>query len=234
MFDLALQENKAPKPSPLAASRAVAAAPGKPAFRGIPDVVATLVALPAVAYLLLHARAGILTTAGLVYGLCLIGLFTVSACYHTFMWPVRVRAVWRRIDHSMVYMLIAGTYTPVCLGALEPGLGRPFLAVVWVVAVLGFLKSFFWETSPRWLNTSIYLVMGWMLLPIVPALYRGIGPSNFALLGLGGVIYSVGAVVYARRWPNPDPKIFGYHEVFHVFVVVAAACHYAIVWNILT
>lgn len=233
MFEVALQQ-EAQKPSPLSAAQPTPKASGKPLFRGIPDVVATLVAIPAVAALLLHARMGTVTLAGMVYGLTLVGLFTVSALYHTFMWPLHIRAVWRRIDHSMVYVLIAGTYTPVCWVALDPAVGRPFLAAIWGVAALGALKSFFWETSPRWLNTSVYLAMGWALVPIMPAVYRGIGLQNFALIGIGGVIYSLGAVVYARRWPNPDPETFGYHEVFHLFVIAAAACHYACIWNILT
>lgn len=233
MFEVALQQ-EAQKPSPLSVAQSAPETPGKPLFRGIPDVVATLIAIPAVAALLLHARMGSVTLAGMVYGLTLVGLFTVSASYHTFMWPLRIRAMWRRIDHSMVYVLIAGTYTPVCLVAVNPAVGRPFLAAIWGVAALGALKSFFWETSPRWLNTAVYLAMGWALMPIMPAVYRGIGVQNFALIGIGGILYSVGAVIYARRWPNPDPKTFGYHEVFHLFVVAAAACHYACIWNILT
>jgi hemolysin III len=206
----------------------------KPLLRGIPDVVATIVALPAVFELVQHARPGIATIAATVYGVCLIMLFTVSATYHTFMWPIHIRMLLRRFDHSMVYVLIAGCYTPVCLTVLDPALAKPLLMVVWGITALGIAKSFLWSTSPRWLNTSVYLLMGWIIVPFSPKVYNGLGEHGFALLAIGGAAYTVGALIYARRWPNPSPRIFGYHELFHVFVVAAGICHYVTFWNLLT
>jgi hemolysin III len=206
----------------------------KPLLRGIPDVAATLVALPAVFMLVQHARAGIATIAATVYGICLLLLFSVSATYHTFMWPLHVRMMLRRFDHSMVYVLIAGCYTPVCLITLDPGLSTPLMVVVWGMTALGIGKSFLWSDAPRWLNTGVYLFMGWIIVPFSPAVYRGLGYDGFILLAAGGLAYTLGAIIYARRWPNPSPRIFGYHEVFHVFVVGAGVCHYVTFWHLLT
>ena len=204
----------------------------KPRLRGIPDIVAVMVALPAVLSLVAHARLGASTLAATVYGACLVMLFATSATYHTFMWSPAVRMVLRRFDHSMVYVLIAGTYTPFCLLALEPTRGTPMLLAVWVMTILGAVKSFVWEKAPRTLNTAIYITMGWMVAFLLPSLYRSLGWVGTALILAGGVLYTVGAVIYARRTPNPYPTTFGYHEVFHVFVIAAAACHFVALWGL--
>ena len=208
---------------------------GKPRLRGIPDVVASCFALPGV-YLLTHvARPGTASVAATVYGVCLSLLFLVSAIYHTFMWPLSVRHILRRFDHSMVYVLIAGSYTPFCLTVIDrDDGGYLLLAVVWTIAALGALKSFVWTSAPRALNTAIYLMMGWLIAPFAKTVYHAVGTEGFGLLMVGGLLYTVGALIYLRRWPNPSPKTFGYHEVFHVFVVAAGACHYVAIWNLLT
>ena len=206
----------------------------KPRLRGIPDVFATCVAAPAALWLIHEARGGTHLIAASVYGACLVLLFAVSATYHTFMWSASMRMLLRRFDHSMVYVLIAGSYTPVCLTVVEAPLGEAFLAGIWGIAALGCLKSFVWIHAPRTLNTAIYLMMGWLIMPLAPTIYRGVGTLGVALLAIGGLAYTVGALIYARRWPNPFPNTFGYHEVFHVLVVVAAACHYVTMWTLLT
>lgn len=206
----------------------------KPKLRGIPDVFATLFAVPAVATLIYHAQPGLPTLAATVYGVCLVMLFTVSATYHTFMWSVRTRSVLRACDHSMVYVLIAGSYTPFALLALPKDTGHVLLTVIWGFTAAGALKSFTWPTAPRWLNTSIYVFMGWLIVLYAPIIYKAIGAVGFEELAGGGVAYTLGAVIYARRWPNPFPQTFGYHEVFHVFVVVAGICHFTIIWNLVS
>lgn len=206
----------------------------KPLLRGIPDVIASAAALPAAAYLVGNARPGAATVAALVYAATLVALFAVSATYHTPMWPLNVRAWMRRADHSMIYVLIAGSYTPVCLTVLPAHIGIPLLWAVWIYAAAGITKVFAWPTSPRWLNVVSYIVLGWFVAPYLGATYAGFGLTGFVLLAAGGFAYTVGAVIYARRWPNPVPTVFGYHEVFHVFVIGAATCHYAAMWGLLT
>ena len=206
----------------------------KPRLRGIPDVLATCVALPAAILLALHARAGLPWLGALVYGLSLVLLFAVSATYHTFMWPMRVRGILRRFDHGMVFVLIAGTYTPVCIAALPPATGLMLLAGVWSVAVLGIIKSFVWPGAPRAWNTTVYIGLGWLVLLPMPQAYQAMGAQGCLLLLIGGILYTLGAAIYWRRWPNPAPKTFGYHEVFHLFVMAACGCHYASMWHLLT
>lgn len=225
---------------PLTASHEVAAANEirvsgiKPALRGVPDVIATILAVPAAALLIAFATPGVARIAALVYGVGLVLLFATSATYHTPTWPIAVRRVLRRIDHSAIYVLIAASYTPFCLLVLPSPWGGALLAFVWIAAGLGLLKSFVWHGAPRWLNTAVYILIGWSVVPFAPALLEGLGWLGTGFIGSGGVLYTVGAVIYARRWPNPSPRVFGYHEMFHVFVVVAAACHYLGMWQVLS
>jgi hemolysin III len=206
----------------------------KPALRGVPDVIATLLAVPAAALLIAFAVPGLARASAVVYGIGLVLLFATSATYHTPMWPMAVRLVLRRLDHSAIYVLIAGSYTPVCLLILPPPSGGALLTFVWVAAGLGILKSFAWPQAPRWLNTAVYILLGWAVVPFAPAMLNGLGWLSAALIVVGGAFYTVGAVIYARRWPDPNPRVFGYHEVFHVLVVAAAASHFVVMWRLMT
>jgi hemolysin III len=205
----------------------------KPRLRGIPDLAATIIIVPAAAFLMGMARPGGATTGAVVYTISLAFLFGMSTTYHVPMWPLHVRAWLRRADHSAIYVLIAGSYTPVCLHALDPALGMPILWAVWGFAILGLAKSMLWPTSPRWLNTVVYVAMGWSILPVVPELWREAGLFFVAMIGAGGLLYTIGAVIYAKKLLDVRPATFGYHEVFHLFVIAAAACHYAAMWSIL-
>ncbi len=203
----------------------------KPRLRGHSHALAAVVALPAALLLLWHARPGLATAVSAVYGLSVLGLFCTSATYHTFHWEPQRRAWLGRWDHTMIYVLIAGTYTPVCALALEPPYGHIMLAAVWTVAAFGAAKTFLWEEAPRGVNVVVYMLMGWMVALVGPALLK-LGWPLLTGLGLGGVFYSVGALVYARRWPDPAPAVFGYHEIFHLFVIAAAALHFALIWGV--
>jgi len=205
----------------------------KPTWRGIPDVIATVLAVPASAILIGMTRDGIRFPA-VIYGIGLTLLFAVSATYHTPMWPLAVRRLLRRIDHSTIYILIAATYTPPTLLIIPEPIGARLFGVIWLAALGGVLKSFLWPEAPRWLNTAIYIALGWVVLPFAPVVIPGYGLLNSGLLLGGGIMYTLGAVIYARRWPNPSPTRFGYHEVFHLFVIAAAACHYLAQWRLLT
>jgi len=200
----------------------------KPLLRGVSHEIAAGIALAGWLLLALRARSASAAVGAHVYGASLVILFAVSAAYHRPFWPPGRRAVWRRIDHSAIFLLIAGTYTPLCL-LLGGSLGATLLALVWGGALLGVLRSVFWPRAPRWVIAGLAVALGWAVVPVLPALGGALGAGGLALLFAGGAAYTLGAVVYARRWPNPSPRVFGYHEVFHLMVIVAAACHYAVV-----
>lgn len=161
-----------------------------------------------------------------VYALTLSGLLGVSALYHRVTWQPAQRAVMRRLDHAMIFLLIAGTYTPIAL-VLPPARGLALLLVIWVGALAGVGFQVAWPTAPRMLQAAVYVVLGWTAVAVLPDLARALGAGGLALIVAGGVLYSLGAVVYARRRPDPVPAVFGYHEVFHALVLAAALCHFA-------
>jgi hemolysin III len=200
----------------------------KPLLRGVSHEVAAFVALAAWIALAAVAPAGRGRAASNVYGASLFTLFLVSAVYHRTNWRPRARTWMRRLDHSAIFVLIAGTYTPLCL-LLPPPTGVTLLALVWGGAALGIVQSVAWAYAPRPLVAALYVALGWAVVWVLPTLRAVLGPSALALLFIGGAAYTVGAVIYAARRPDPFPRVFGYHEVFHALVIVAAACHFAVV-----
>ncbi len=152
-------------------------------------------------------------------------LFGTSAAYHLVDWSPRTKAVFRRWDHANIFAFIAATYTPIALALLpDPTI---MLAVIWSIAVAGMAVQIAWPTAPRWLNVACYLGMGWAGVGWLPQFWVLGGPAVVILILLGGVAYSLGAIVYARKWPDPSPTWFGFHEIFHAFTVIAAGCHFA-------
>ena len=200
----------------------------KPLLRGVSHEIAAFAALAAWIALAALAPTARGRAAASVYGASLFTLFAVSAAYHRRSWAPRARAWMRRLDHSAIFVLVAGTYTPLCL-LLPRATGLTLLGVVWAGAVLGVMQSMLWVRAPRLLEVAIYVALGWAVLPVLPALRAVLGTPALALLAAGGAAYTVGAVVYASRRPDPFPRVFGYHEVFHALVVAAAACHFAVV-----
>ena len=190
--------------------------------------VATGATLIALAASTVSARAALATS---VYGLTVLGLFGVSALYHRVTWKSdRVRTWMKRLDHSMIFVFIAGTYTPFALLAMDPGTGSTVLWVVWIGALAGVTLKLAWPHAPRWLGVPIYIALGWVAVFVLPELLHHAGVAALVLLLVGGALYTVGAVFYATRWPNPWPQVFGYHEFFHAATVVAAICHYIAIW----
>jgi hemolysin III len=201
----------------------------KPLLRGVSHEVATAFAV-AGGVALFHAAAGTRAAiAAAVYGLALTAQFAVSALYHRPRWGARARLLMRRLDHAAIFVLIAGTYTPFCLLA---GGGDALLAAVWAGAGVGIVLSVAWPMAPKWLFAALCVGLGWAVVPVVPALRAAIGPGGLTLLFAGGVAYTVGAIVYATRRPDPAPSVFGYHEVFHALVIVGAVCHYAAIADV--
>lgn len=200
----------------------------KPLLRGVSHEVAAVATLPAVASLVLRARGPTATLGAAVYGATLITLFSVSAVYHRRFWSLRARQLVGRLDHSAIFLLIAGTYTPVGL-LIGPGPGHTALLAVWLGAAIGIGLVVGWAGLTKRLRAAIYVLLGWVVLPVLPALRTAVGDRALALLFAGGFFYTVGAVIYGARRPDPFPRTFGFHEVFHLLVIAAAACHYLVV-----
>jgi hemolysin III len=180
----------------------------------------------------LVGRAAALATS--VYAVTTLGLFGISALYHRGTWRTpRSRAVMRRLDHSMIFLFIAGTYTPVAVLAMDPGTARTVLTVVWAGALAGVVLKTAWPDAPAWVGVPIYIALGWVAVFVIPAMLVGGGVAALVLLLAGGLLYTVGAVFYATRWPNPWPATFGFHEFFHAATVLAAICHHVAIWLVL-
>jgi hemolysin III len=169
----------------------------------------------------------------LIYSLTVCGLFGVSALYHRRVWSPRGYQVMRRLDHSMIFLLIAGTYTPFSVLLLPPGTATAVLAVVWGGALLGVVLKLSWPHAPRWLSVPLYVALGWVAIAVLPDLAAAGGAAPLVLLLAGGVFYTAGALCYALRRPNPWPAVFGHHEFFHACTLIAALCHHIAVYFIL-
>src|SRR3954470_4442770 len=165
-----------------------------------------------------------------VYCLNILGLFGVSALYHRRRWSPRGWKLMKRADHSMIFLFIAGTYTPFALLAVPEPAGWWLLGAVWTGAALGIALKMVWPHAPRWLGVPIYLGLGWAAVFVLVDILNLVGVTVLVLMAVGGLLYSVGAIAYASKRPNPWPGTFGYHEVFHAMTIVAAACHYIAVY----
>lgn len=168
----------------------------------------------------------------LIYVVTLSGLFGASALYHRPQWSEKPRQWLRKIDHSSIYLLIAGSATPVILLGMNQNSGTRLLWTIWIAALFGALKCFFWPMAPRLLNVILYISAGLISLPYLSEIRQGLGPLGMSLLIIGGVVYSAGAFVYCFKKPNPFPKTFGYHEIFHAMVVIASACHFKVIYDL--
>jgi hemolysin III len=200
----------------------------RPRFRGVSHKYAFFASLITGAVLILIAPTRKATTAAAIYAVSVSGLFGASALYHRIAWRRPSARAWmRRLDHSMIFVLIAGTYTPFALLVLHGTLANVVLAIVWGGALGGVVLKLAWVDAPKWLMAAIYVALGWVGAATIPQMASRAGIGAVTLLAVGGVLYSAGAVVYALRRPDPSPKVFGYHEIFHVLVIAAAAVHYA-------
>lgn len=206
----------------------------KPRMRGWIHLWSFFASVAACAVLISVSAAlvgGLAALATSIYSVALLGLFGTSALYHRRTWSTtRSRLVMRRLDHSMIFVFIAGTYTPMALLAMTPGASRWVLAVVWVGAVAGIALKVAWPTAPVWLGVPIYVALGWVAVFVLPELQHNAGVTALVLLLVGGVIYTLGAIMYATRWPNWWPRTFGFHEFFHAATVLAAVCHQIAIW----
>jgi hemolysin III len=207
-----------------------------PRLRGRLHQVAFFASIPAGIALVLVARSWPARIGVLVYALSLTAMFGTSAAVHRLRWSPRARLRMDRLDRTMIYVLIAGSWTPVCLLALRPGWRVALLALVWTGAAVGIALVLLWNRHRGIgvVRMVLYLGLGWMSVLVLPELSRTLGLGQLALAVMGGVLYTVGAVVLIRRRPDPSPRVFGYHEVWHAFTVAAGACHYALIWLLAT
>ncbi|MEG6615326.1 hemolysin III family protein [Peptococcaceae bacterium 1198_IL3148] len=166
-----------------------------------------------------------------IFGASLILLYTASTLYHLLPLSIRGTKILRKIDHMMIFVLIAGTYTPVCLIPLRGPWGWSLLGSIWGIAIVGIIMKAFWLNAPRWLSTLFYLIMGWLVVIAIFPLIENLPADGLAWLVSGGVIYSLGAVIYAFKWPNITNKIMGFHEIFHLFVLAGSFCHFWLMYQ---
>ncbi len=201
----------------------------RPRLRGRLHQIAFFAAVPAGVALVLLARGATARVAVLVYALSLVGLYGASAAYHRRQWTAKARARMQRLDHSMIFVLIAGTYTPFCLLALHGAWSIVLLAAVWAGAIAGIVLKLVGVDRTKVASAILYIALGWLAVVATPVVISNLSIAPLVLLASGGVLYTVGAVVFSTRRPNPSPLVFGYHEVWHSFVVGGSVCHYAVI-----
>lgn len=197
----------------------------RPTWRGWIHTVTTPVAVAAGIVLIVLANGAEAKWASTVFALTSLLLFGNSALYHRVDWSPNVKRTLKRVDHANIFLLIAGTYTPLALLALPPSQGLPLLTVVWIGAALGVAFRVFWIGAPRWLYVILYLALGWAAVLYFGPLFSA-NASAMTLVAVGGVLYTGGAIVYGMKRPNPVPARFGFHEIFHTCTVLAFLCHW--------
>ncbi len=203
-----------------------AASRGKPLLRGYLHLAALIAAMVGTAVMLLIANGARARVGAAVFGASLIGAYGTSTVYHRGGWTGRRLSVIRRLDHAMIFFLIAGTYTPFCLLALHGRWGTAILSLAVAIAMLGAAMRLAWLDSPRWLSVPLYVANGWVAVVAIPQILQALSPPALCLLFGGGVAYTLGALAYATKRPDPWPRVFGYHEVFHSFTVMGSTMHF--------
>lgn len=215
---------------PPTAAQIRAAVADRPRLRGVLHLaMAPVAAVMAVALVWQSSGAGRVATG--IFGAALVGLYAVSGSYHIARWKGRVRVLWGRVDTAMIVLFIAGTFTPIGFHALEGSWRVWSLVVAWLVAVVGAGIAISPVTAPRWARTAGYLAIGWLMVVPLWKVAAALPLAGTALIVLGGLLYTVGGVVYAMERPNPAPRWFGFHEVFHLLVIAASICHYTAIFR---
>jgi hemolysin III len=223
------------EPTPLRPAAALAAtvAELKPRLRGWLHAYAAVVSIASGACLIAVAsalRGGPAATTTSIYCATVTLLFGTSALYHRINWRPAAHRLMKRLDHSMIFVFIAGTYTPIAALTLPRDAAIAVLVAVWSGAVFGVALQTLWPSSPRWLSAPCYIALGWVAVFVLPDLLHNAGVAAFVLIMAGGVVYTIGGVVYGLKRPDPAPGVFGFHEVFHLCTLVAAVCHYVAIW----
>lgn len=206
----------------------------RPLIRGYIHQAAFIIAIFACAILVYRSHGSQALLASLIYSTSLVGLYGISTFYHVHTWSRKNYLIMRRLDHAAIFVLIAGSATPICLLKLTGTAGWQLLSIFWLTAFIGVFMTTIWTHVPKWIRALFYVVMGWIGVIYFPEIKSALDTTNFHLLVAGGIVYTMGALVYAFKRPNPFPHIFGYHEIFHVFVVIASALHFYMNYNLIT
>lgn len=204
----------------------------KPLLRGWMHLVCAFLAVPAAVVVVSLASSPRGRVGAAVYAVGLVALFAVSGAYHRGRWSAEARRLMQRLDHGTIFVMIAGSYTPLCLLVLRGWVTWTMLVLAWSMAAIGFALAFTDSRSTRILRGALYIVMGWVSLAAAPQLLRHLSVAELALIVAGGVLFTVGAVFLATRWPDPFPRVFGYHEVWHLLVVAAVVCHFVAIASV--
>lgn len=200
----------------------------KPSWRGLIHLGTLPLALAAGIVLVVLAQGVAATVSSAVFATTSVLLFGISGTYHRFHWSPRAKVLLKRLDHANIFLLIAGTYTPIAVLALPPEKTWRLLGIIWAGTALGIAARVLWITAPRWVYVPLYLGLGWAAVMYMQDLFIA-NVAMMVLVIVGGLFYSVGAVVYGTKWPNPAPHTFGFHEIFHVFTVLAFMAHWSAV-----
>jgi hemolysin III len=201
----------------------------KPLLRGHFHQGAFFFAMGASSMLIANSHGMRQVIAMVIYSISIVALFGISSLYHRPNWSPGPRTWMKRLDHAAIFVMIAGTATPLCLLAMSEESGQKLLIIIWAAALLGIVQSLFWVKAPKLLSAILYIVMGWLAVPYLPEIQNTLGTASIVLLLVGGVIYTAGALVYAFKKPNPWPTVFGYHEIFHIMVIIAAVFHFIVI-----
>jgi hemolysin III len=180
----------------------------RPLLRGYTHQAAFFIALIACAFLIYNSHGTRAIISSLIYSFSLAGLYSISALYHCRLWSRGIYLLLRRIDHAAIFVLIAGTATPVCLLGLQDETGLLLLSIFWIIAIIGMLIAIFWSHAPKWTRSLLYIFAGWLAIPYIPEIQASLSTLNMTLLFLGGIIYTLGALIYAVKWPDPDTMNF--------------------------
>ncbi|MBT4763178.1 MAG: hemolysin III [Bdellovibrionaceae bacterium] len=205
----------------------------KPLLRGYFHQEAFYTALGACILLMAKSSNNMSLIASIIYSIGLLMMLGVSAIYHRPHWEPKPRAFLKRLDHAAIFVLIASTATPLFLLTISAKSGNQFIIVMWAVALLGILQSIFWIKAPKFLSAAFYVGMGWITFPYLSELKVSLGSTNLWLIISGGITYTAGAVFYALKKPNLWPRIFGYHEVFHIFTIIGAILHFIVIYQLI-
>ncbi|MCE3014197.1 MAG: hemolysin III family protein [Proteobacteria bacterium] len=207
--------------------------PTKPLLRGHFHQAMFFVVLGAGIPLIYNSKGAATMISVAVYILCALMMFGISSLYHRITWSTEARLIWKKLDHAGIYLMIAGTFTPVCTLGLGPESSFNCLVTIWSVALVGMIQSIFFVNLPKLISASLYLIAGYLIIPYVGELRLNIGLGNVWLLVAGGVVYTLGALSYGLKRPVFNPRVFGYHELFHIFVNLGATLHFFVINNIL-
>jgi len=213
-------------PSVFDSRRDALAGVAPPRFRGVAHLLAFVAAAPAGVLLVMHARTGLAQVGAIVFSASVAAMLGVSSLFHRRQWAPAGKRWIGTLDHAMIYVLIGGTYTPIALLVLHAGWRLPILATVWGGGMIATAVKVVRPSAPAWVTAATCVALGWISVVLLPQIVERIGLGAASLLIAGGIAYTAGAVVYARRRPDPLPHVFGYHEIFHCLVVLAVACQY--------